>query len=156
MPGMLTKNSLGLLVLRLGLGAIFLYQGCEKITRAGTRWGSEWHYTGPPLRAPFGAMMNPPPRPEHLPAAVQLTVSWGQVVCGLALVLGALTRWAATGLIVLRLGAIGIFTIQDHFSFPEGRGYAENLAMLVMCGAVILLGGGSLALDQLCRGKSKV
>jgi uncharacterized membrane protein YphA (DoxX/SURF4 family) len=151
-----SRNDLGLLILRLGLGAIFLYQGSEKITRADTKWGSEWHYTGPPLRAPFGGMMNPPPRPEHLPAAVQLTVSWGQVVCGLSLVLGVLTRWAAAALIVLRLGAIVIFTFQDHFSFPEGRGYGENLAVLVMCVALILLGGGNLALDQLTRSKSKV
>ena len=147
------RTNVGLLILRLGLGVIFLYQGSEKITRAGTKWGSEWHYTGPPLRAPFGAMMNPPPRPEHLPAAVQLTVSWGQVVCGLALVLGILTRCAAAALIVLRLGAIGIFTFQDQLSFPEEHGYGENLAMLVMCIAVILLGGGNLALDQLSRGK---
>jgi uncharacterized membrane protein YphA (DoxX/SURF4 family) len=152
----LSKNTLGLLVLRLGLGLIFLFQGSEKITRAGTQWGSEWHYTGPPPPPPLIVGPNGPPPPKHLPAAVQLAVSWGQVVCGLALVLGVLTRWAAAALIVLRLGAIGVFTFQDRLSFPEGRGYGENLAMLVMCVAVILLGGGNLSLDQLFRAKSRV
>lgn len=151
-----SRINFGLLVLRLGLGAMFLYQGSEKITRAGTQWGSEWHYTGPPLTAPFQAMVNPPRRPEHLPAAVQLAVSWGQVVCGLALVFGILTRWTAAALIVLRLGAIGIFTFQDRFSFPEGGGYDDNFGILVICLSVVLLGGGGLELDRLFRGNAKV
>jgi len=78
------------------------------------------------------------------------------VVCGLALVLGILTRLAAAVLILLRLGAISIFTFQSRFSFPEGGGYDDNLGILVICIAVIVLGGGSLALDQLFRGTSKV
>jgi uncharacterized membrane protein YphA (DoxX/SURF4 family) len=148
-----SKNTLGPLVLRLGLAAIFLYQGFEKITRAGSEWGSEWHYTGPPPPPPMFAGPNPPPAPKHLPAPVQLAVSWGQVVCGLALALGALTRLAAPGLLVLRVAAIGIFTFLDGFSFPEGGGYGYNFAILVMCVALIFLGGGSLALDPLLRGK---
>ena len=152
----LSKNTLGPLVLRLGLAAIFLYQGFEKITRAGTEWGSEWHYTGPPPLPPLFAGPNPPPPPKHLPAPVQLAVSWGQVVCGLALALGVLTRWAAAGLVVLRGGAIGIFTFQDGFSFPEGGDYESNFAILVLCVAVICLGGGTLALDSLSRGKRKL
>ena len=149
-----SKNTLGPLVLRLGLAAIFLYQGFEKITRAGSEWGSEWHYTGPPTSPPpLLAGPNPPPPRKHLPAPVQLVVCWGQVVGGLALAVGLLTRWMAAGLIVLRLGAIGIFTFQDRFSFPEGGGYQYNFAILVMCVAVMFLGGGALALDSLFRGK---
>jgi len=151
-----SKNTLGPLVLRLGLAAIFLYQGSEKITRAGSEWGSEWHYTGPPTSPPpLFAGPNPPPPRKHLPAPVQLAVSWGQVVCGLALALGALTRLAAAGLLVLRVAAIGIFTFQDGFSFPEGGGYEYNFAILVMCVTLIFLGGGSLALDSLSRGQQE-
>jgi uncharacterized membrane protein YphA (DoxX/SURF4 family) len=150
----LSKNSLGLLVLRLGLAAIFLYQGSEKITRAGAEWGSEWHYTGPPSPPPLFAGPNPPPPPKHLPAPVQLVVSWGEVVCSIAMALGVWARWIAAGLIVLRVGAIGIFSFQDRFSFPEGGGYEYNFAILVMCVAVMLLGGG--ALDPLSRGDRNV
>jgi uncharacterized membrane protein YphA (DoxX/SURF4 family) len=154
MANVLSPNSLGCLVLRLGLAAIFLYQGSEKITRAGTEWGSEWHYTGPPTSPPpLLAGPNPPPPRKHLPAPVQLVVSWGQVVGGLALAVGGLTRWMAAGLIVARLGAVAIFTFQDRFSFPEGGDYEYNFAILVMCVAVMFLGGGALALDSLFRGK---
>jgi uncharacterized membrane protein YphA (DoxX/SURF4 family) len=156
MRGVVSRNTLGLLVLRLGLGAICLYQGSEKITRAGTRSGSEWHYTGPPPPPRLFAGPNSPPPPKHLPAAVQLTISWGQVICGLTLILGVLSPWAAAALLVLRLGAIGIFAFQDRFSFPEGGGYEENLAILVMCVALILLGDGNLAMEQLLRSKAKV
>jgi uncharacterized membrane protein YphA (DoxX/SURF4 family) len=77
------------------------------------------------------------------------------VICGLALVLGLLSRWAAAALLVLRLGAIGIFALQDRFSFPEGGGFEEIFAIPIICLAVILLGGGNLALDQLSRGDPK-
>ena len=77
------------------------------------------------------------------------------MVGGLALAVGVWTRWAAAGLAVLRLGTIGMFTFQDRFSFPEGGGYEYNLAILVMCVAVMFLGGGALALDSLSRGKRK-
>jgi uncharacterized membrane protein YphA (DoxX/SURF4 family) len=145
---LISMNALGLLVLRLGLAILVLYQGSEKITRAGTKWGAAWHYTGPPPPPALFAGPNPPPPPEHLPAPVQLVISWGQVVCGIALALGALTRWAAVALAVLRVGAIGIFTLQDRFSFPEGGGYEYNFAILVMCVALIFLGGGVLALTR--------
>jgi uncharacterized membrane protein YphA (DoxX/SURF4 family) len=141
-------NTLGLLVLRLGLAAIFLYEGFEKITRAGTAWGSEWHYNGPPPPPPLFAGPNPRPGPKHLPAPVQLAVSWGEVVCALALVVGAGTRWSAAGLLLLRLAAIGTFTFQDRFSFPEGGDCESNFAILVMCVSMIFLGGGSFALDS--------
>lgn len=144
-----STNTLGPLVLRLGLAAIFLYHGLEKITRAGTAWGSEWHYTGPPPPPPLFRGPNSPPAPKHLPAWVQLVVSWGEVVGALAVAVGIVTRWAAAGLILLRLGAIGIFTLQDRFSFPEGGGYEDNLAVLVMGVSVICLGAGTWALDAL-------
>src|SRR5689334_18637146 len=116
---LISMNTLGLLVLRLGLAILVIYQGSEKITRAGTKWGAAWHYTGPPPPPALFAGPNPAAPPEHLPAAVQLVISWGQVVCGIALALGAFTRWAAAALIVLRVGGVAIFALQDRFSFPE-------------------------------------
>ena len=142
----ISTDAFGLLVLRLGLAILVIFQGAEKITRAGTKWGTAWHYTGPPPPpALFGGSNLPPPK--HLPAPVQLVMSWGEVVCGLALILGVLTRWAAAALVVLRVGAIAIFTFQERFSFPEGGGYEYNFAILVMCVALIFLGGGALALE---------
>jgi uncharacterized membrane protein YphA (DoxX/SURF4 family) len=147
MLNVISMNALGLLVLRLGLAILVIFQGAEKITRAGTRWGTAWHYTGPPPPPALFAGPNPPPAPKHLPTAVQLVMSWGEVVCGLALVLGVLTRWAAAALVVLRVGAIAIFTFQERFSFPEGGGYEYNFALLIICVALIFLGGGALALE---------
>jgi putative oxidoreductase len=144
---LVSMNALGLLVLRLGLAILVLSQGFEKITRAGTKWGAAWHYTGPPPPPALFGGPNPPPPSKHLPAPVQLVISWGQVFCGMALLLGVLTRWAAAVLFVLQVGAIGIFTIQDRFSFPEGGGYQYNSAILVMCVALMFLGGGALSLE---------
>jgi putative oxidoreductase len=127
------------LVLRLGLACIFIYSGLQKITGSGTGWGSSW--------IPDAADFIKP-----LPAAVQLMVAWGELAGGLALALGLLTRLAALGIAGIMGGTIYWLTGAQGFK----SGWDYNFAVIVMCLALMISGGGTLAVDQLIRIKRRI
>jgi uncharacterized membrane protein YphA (DoxX/SURF4 family) len=77
---------------------------------------------------------------------VQFAVAWGELVCGVAMLLGLLTRLAAAGLIVIMIGAIYTVTGPQGFSVAAG-GYEYNLAILAMCVVLIIKGSGPLSVD---------
>jgi uncharacterized membrane protein YphA (DoxX/SURF4 family) len=85
--------------------------------------------------------------------STQLAVAWGELLGGLALVLGCLTRLAALLLIVIQLGAIATVTWARGFSFAEGGGYEYNVALIGACAALVFLGGGALSLDRRLAGR---
>jgi putative oxidoreductase len=120
----LAKNHLAPLLLRLGLAVIFLYHGSHKIVEG---VGAEWS--------------------NDLPIYVQIPVAWGELLAGVALLLGVLTRLAAAGIIVIMAGAIATTTWENGFSILN-RGYEYNFAIIVMGVVLILLGPGALAGDH--------
>ena len=73
----LSKNVVVPLLLRLALAAIFIYHGLDLVGKDG---GTNW------MQGPNAA-----------PAPVQLAVAWGQLLGGVALAVGFLTRLAAVG-----------------------------------------------------------
>jgi uncharacterized membrane protein YphA (DoxX/SURF4 family) len=83
-------------------------------------------------------------------ASTQLAVAWGELAGGVAMLLGFMTRLAALGLIVIQAGAVYTVTAFRGFSVTEG-GYEYNLALLAMCAAVFLTGGGIISLDRILR-----
>jgi uncharacterized membrane protein YphA (DoxX/SURF4 family) len=83
--------------------------------------------------------------------AVQIAVAWGELLGGIALLLGLLTRWAAAGLVIIQLGAIYVVTGARGFSSLEASGFEYNLALIAMCLALILLGSGGWAVNRLLR-----
>src|SRR5947209_14519970 len=101
------KTSLASLVLRLGLAAIFIYHGQDKIFGLGNEWGAAW----------AGKMVlkaheiEAPSLQSH---AVQLLVAWGEFLGGIALALGLLTRLAALGEMIIQVGAV--------YRYPSHRG----------------------------------
>lgn len=122
----LLRNHIAPLILRLGLAAIFLYHGWDKVSQGGgTKWAG-----------------------ESYPPYVQFPVAWGEFLGGIALAVGFLSRFAAAGIIVIMVGAI----VQVHgakgFSLAEG-GFEYNFALIVMSAAVILLGSGAFSLDYM-------
>ncbi len=129
----LAKNTLVPLVLRFGLAVIFIYHGIEKVGQGG---GTNWD--------------------QHLGTAgfLQFLVAWGELLGGIAMALGLLTRIAAGGLSIIMLGAIATVTGQHGFSLQDG-GFEYNFAILVMCAALILIGPGNLALDRFVRLRRK-
>jgi putative oxidoreductase len=133
------KNTLVPLLLRLGLATIFIYHGLGKINDQ-TKWGTAWN-------------------PE-LPGYQQILVAYGELIGGLALAFGFLTRLAALGLIVIMAGAIATVHWPNGFrlldpSQPGKVGYEYNFAIIVMCVAVVLLGGGTLAVDRFFHMRSR-
>src|SRR5437660_368382 len=88
MVQMLFKADGASLILRLMLASIFITQGWLKITQF--EWGTTW----------FRQSL------EAIPAGVQAAVAWGELICGILLVLGLFTRLAALGLIAVMVGAI--------------------------------------------------
>jgi putative oxidoreductase len=133
------KNTAAALLLRLALAAIFVFHGLNLVGAEGHEWGASWmnksaaeHNTQPP------------------PAAVQLAVAWGQLIGGIALGIGFLTRLAALGIIAIMAGAIVTVHGPNGFDSTKG-GYEYNMLIIVACVVLVLLGGGKLAADRFVR-----
>jgi uncharacterized membrane protein YphA (DoxX/SURF4 family) len=93
-----------------------------------------------------------PPMPESLRwHGAQYAVAWGELLGGVALLVGLLTRVAALGLIVIQVGAIWTVTGLHGFSVAQGGGYEYNLALIAMCLALVVMGGGTCAVDRFFR-----
>ena len=131
------KNSLAPLTLRLGLAGIFLYHGYLKLSFHG---GAGWS--------------------PDLSESVQLFVCWCEIIGGLAILIGLLTRVAALGFTAIMVGAILTvtghrdFVYMQHFArhikgyvFRE-VGYEYNFAIIVICLTLIILGGGKWSVDH--------
>jgi putative oxidoreductase len=130
----LAKHTLVPLILRLVLAVIFIYHGQALIFAEKNEWGSAW--------------MKPKPGEEAQPAVVQLAVAWGQLLGGIALAAGFLTRLAALGIIAIMAGAIALVHWEHGFDIREG-GYEYNFALIAMCLALVLSGAGPLSIDRL-------
>jgi len=139
----LCGRDVGSLVLRIGLGAIFIVHGYQKITK---EWGSAWE-------------------PElGIGTTFQLLVAWGEFVGGIAVLLGFCTRIAAVPLICSMLGALyivgttqGFLGAQTGPPMPGGTytkvGAEYNLALLTQSLAVLFLGGGAFSVDRCLWGR---
>jgi uncharacterized membrane protein YphA (DoxX/SURF4 family) len=176
------NHSLVSLILRLALGAIFIYHGFSKVTGPHNDWGASWAtnqwQTKPPedVLNKLGKLPNKTadeittiqeelqvvyakestPIPDVLNyVAIQIAVAWGELAGGIALVIGFLTRLAALGLVVIQIGAVYTATWAIGFSLAHGGGYEYNLALIAMCASVFLLGGGALSMDRLASRKRK-
>jgi len=94
-------------------------------------------------------------RPEALQFhAAQLAVAWGELIGGVALLLGFLVRLAAAGLIIIQAGAIFTVTWTHGFSVTQG-GYEYNVVLIAICLAVICLGSGPFSLSGLIKGQRR-
>ncbi|KKQ52062.1 MAG: DoxX [Parcubacteria group bacterium GW2011_GWD2_38_11] len=118
-----------LLILRLVVAAIFLFAAYAKL--------SFWSV------APAGI-------PE---AMVNLTkfLSVVEPLGAAALIVGFLTRWAASGLAIIMIGAIVILrlTMQTNFFTAQtGTGLDYNFLILGSCIALIAFGAGRWSIDR--------
>lgn len=125
----------GLLILRLVIGALFIAHGAQKIFVFGLAGvSSGFAHMGIPLAgvtAPFIALL--------------------ELLAGIALVVGLLTRLASLGLFFEMLGAIAFVHFKNGFFMPNGYEFALTLAAATL--ALILMGGGAFALDALVFGR---
>jgi putative oxidoreductase len=132
------KNTLAPLLLRLCLAAVFIFHGMALVRED---WGTNWH--------------KPTDNGAALPMPAQAAVAWGQLLGGVAMVLGLLTRLAALGLAAIMAGAIATVHWPHGFDIREG-GCEYNVALIVMCVVLMLTGGGKLAADRMFRVKPRV
>jgi putative oxidoreductase len=77
-------------------------------------------------------------------SAILLTAA--ELLCGLALVAGFLTRWAAVPMtIAMAIAIVGVH-LSSGFFLPDGLEYA--LTLFGACVALTCLGPGALAIDN--------
>jgi putative oxidoreductase len=122
---------IGLLILRVVLGLTFALHGWQKFfefTIAGTQ--ASFRSMGVPL--------------ADIAAPVAATL---ELVGGIALILGLLTRVAAGLLIFDMLGAIFLVHIANGF-FAANNGVELSLLLAACCLAFVLVGGGRYSLDH--------
>ncbi len=123
------KNSIVPLLLRFGLAVVFIYHGYQKVGSGdlGTNWM---------------------PGPDPLPGIAQLAIAWGELIGGLALAVGFLTRFAALGIIAIMAGAVATVHGVKGFALP---GYEYNFVLIVMAACLVLGGPGPFAVDRVFR-----
>jgi len=140
-----SKNTLAPLILRIALAVVFIYHGYYKIFPDKMDWGAKWAQE----------LIEKDPNIKILPpalefTAVQFAVAWGELVGGIAVLLGLLTRLAAFGLCIIQLGAIYTTLWATNFNFQSfGGGYEYNVVLVLVCFALVFSGGGKLSLDYL-------
>jgi putative oxidoreductase len=130
------KNMVVPVLLRFALAVVFIYHGLSLVSPE-KQWGAGWM-----------------PEATPQPAAVQLAVAWGQLIGGIAMALGFLTRLAALGLAIIMVGAIYLVHLPNGFDISSG-GFEYNFVLIVICAALLLTGGGSLAVERLFRLKPR-
>jgi putative oxidoreductase len=145
------KNDVVALLLRLCLAAVFIFHGIDKTFNSpeiyGTEWATKvWH-------------VNQADVPETLQfPVIQMLVAWGELLGGVAMLAGFLTRWAALGLVIIQAGAVYVITVAFPSEVaPWVRHFvlAGNVALISMCLALVVLGGGAYSFDGWVTGRAK-
>ena len=132
LSGPAPRPDAGLLVLRLGVGAILLFHGLYKITH-GVAW----------IAGPLGG--------AGLPAWLSYGVYVGEILAPVLLILGLWTRLAALVIAFDMFMAIFLARRGDIAKInPMGGGWAIELEALLLIGAVALAlaGGGRFGLSR--------
>ncbi|MGH7267259.1 MAG: DoxX family protein [Candidatus Rokuibacteriota bacterium] len=136
-----TYPSWSTLVIRVVLGVIFFAHGAQKV------FG--W-FGGNGLRNTVKYFTS-----TGLPPLIAYLVCFFELLGGIGLILGLLTRLAALAVIVVMIGAIAKVHWQHGFFLNwsltpgKGHGYEANLAFVAMALACLIAGGGVLSLDRL-------
>ncbi|NJK80500.1 MAG: DoxX family protein [Chloroflexaceae bacterium] len=122
----------GITLLRVVIGIVFFVHGLQKLFMFGLEGTTGFLAS---LGVPAAGLM-----------AVLLIAT--ETLGGLALILGLFTRWAAIPLAVVMLVAMFTVHITNGF-FVGNNGYEFVLTLFVGNIALVLLGSGALAVDQI-------
>lgn len=126
-----SRHDAALVALRIAIGGIFAAHGAQKLFVYGIEG----------VTGAFGGMGIP------MPGLVGPLTGVVELLAGLALVVGLLTRLAGLGLSVVMLGAIGFVHINAGFWAPNGVEFP--LALLAGAATLALSGAGRFSLDAL-------
>jgi putative oxidoreductase len=129
-PASPRQLSLGVAVLRIILGIIFVAHGYAKFFVFGidgaTGMFAQMGIPAPTITAPLVATL--------------------EVAGGVALILGLLTRLAALGLAIDMLGAVFLVRIKGGFFAPNGAEF--EILLCVACIALVIAGAGAPSIDE--------
>jgi len=121
----------GIALLRVGVGAIFVAHGAQKLFVFGI----------PALAGMLGQMGVP------LPTLSALAVTAAEFLGGLALVAGLFTRWAALPIAFSMVVAAATVHLKNGFFLPNGVEYV--LALFLASVSLALTGAGAFSLDRI-------
>ncbi len=124
------RVDVGLAILRLVIGAVFIAHGAQKLFVFGLGG----------VTGAFTQMGIP------LPAVTGPLVALVEFFGGIALVVGLLTRLAALGLAINMLGAILLVKLGSGFFAPKGLEF--ELTLLAGALALALTGAGDFSIDH--------
>lgn len=128
--------------LRLALGAIFVGHGAQKVLGSFNGPGFNAFTSG---NTPFSFMK---PASAWLAAA-----AFSELIGGLLVFLGLLTRVGAFLISCVMLTAIFGIT-WPHF-FANNRGFEYPMALLAICLALLIAGGGAASVDLAMSGRRR-
>lgn len=131
---MSTATSLALLSVRVGLAAVFMYHGAQKLFGA---------FGGKGLSAMI----------ENMGPVLGTLVTIGEFFGGLAVLLGLFSRFSGASLVVIMIGAIVM--VHGKNGFGGDGGYEFNFTLLCMALAIFLAGPGRIALAKFLPAKLK-
>lgn len=134
-----TSNDAALTLLRLVLGVVFFAHGAQKVFG----WFGGFGFQGT-----MGAMTH-----LGMPAALVLLIMTTELLGGLGLIFGFLTRIPALGIIGLMIGAIFIVHLPNGFFMnwygnQKGEGFEYHLLVIAMAATLLLRGAGRFSVDR--------
>lgn len=118
------------LVLRVALGAIFVYHGYDKVFVKGVPWVVDL----------LGRLGFP------APTFFAYVLSYGELIAGALLIVGLLTHWAAKFAGIVAVVAFFAVHLRNGFAVSEG-GYEFVLLILAAAVSVLITGAGKYSLD---------
>jgi putative oxidoreductase len=131
-----SQQQLGIAIVRVLTGIAFLVHGWQKVFQFGF----------PGVIGAFTKMGVP------MPGVMGPFIALLELLGGVALIIGLLTRLAALGLMFDMLGAILLVHLAGGFFLPAGYEYA--LLLFANCLALVLAGPGSLSADAALASRS--
>jgi len=134
-----TNNDVALTILRLVLGVIFFAHGAQKVLG--------W-FGGYGFSATLAGMSG-----MGLPKFIVVLVMAAEFGGSILLILGALTRLGALGVIAVMVGAIATVHIKVGFFMnwtgqQKGEGFEYHLLALAIAIALLIRGGGAYSVDH--------
>lgn len=117
-------------LLRIALGIIFTYHGYDKVFHMGVDGVAGF----------LGSLSFP------LPLLMAYILSYGELVAGILLIVGAFTHWAAKYATIIGIVAWGTVHLAKGFSMQNG-GYEYIMLITAVAVAVVILGPGKYSLD---------
>ena len=118
-------NQWALLVLRIGVGVVFLVHGNAK--------------------RKFWQMQPSEQLPIQLLTILRM-LAIAEPIAGLAVMLGIFTRLASVGLCIVMLGAIRMKALQMHKKLNDDGGWGYDFILLASAIALVLSGPGQFAI----------